>query len=712
MNVTAQALCYLAAWDVGLTPAGRMAHEDRLRACRLDFSWSSLKRIDAFLDALRPELGVDYHTFLDTQENYSLLYFLAFYVGEVRARTARMPMRWATWDELLQELPSCHVFGKGFHSSVVQMSPGVFLPLASIVSRLFDETQTKSVHFSAGIGMENFPRPPDDQRLPPVSAQTLVPNYPKAFAELPLMERTLFLEKAWPSWIAQDPLDRLRQDMPLLMQKGRVVWGRIVQANTGLFKGEVAGAPLEVLYDPRGLFPQEALSDVGRMLMDLKGQQTGDPDLQRYADHLQKEVTRLFDWRTPARFMPYPLHASTTYISQDALPGGRLVNPLIPLVVSEHCPGSVALAPSRFWPADYKETWMNAIGRSMPAPRSAPPRATDSIARTAPPTTRAMATATKAPKQRHGIGRASWLLFPSIAVGLAWWLLHGSQLHSHGDLAEARKAFATRISYNLNSMAMQAPPKSVFRQVAYPSPVGELGAYVSPDPKDGDKHPAIIWLTGGDSNSVGNVWQPGADDDEETASAYRDAGIIMMFPSLRGGNDNPGSREGFYGEVNDVLAAFDYLSRQPYVDPTRIYLGGHSTGGTLALLTAETSNPFRAVFSFGPASDIRSYRADVFPVDLSRYDKKEAELRSPGVWLSSIKGKVYVIEGTDQPGNVSSFDDLANRLKQLRPKGPPHGSLEMILVPTKTHFSVLAPENKRISASILRDTAEHSTFEL
>jgi hypothetical protein len=40
----------------------------------------------------------------------------------------------------------------------------------------------------------------------------------------------------------------------------------------------------------------------------------------------------------------------------------------------------------------------------------------------------------------------------------------------------------------------------------------------------------------------------------------------MMFPSLRGGNDNPGAREGFYGEVDDVVAASEFLARQPYVD--------------------------------------------------------------------------------------------------------------------------------------------------
>ena len=37
-----------------------------------------------------------------------------------------------------------------------------------------------------------------------------------------------------------------------------------------------------------------------------------------------------------------------------------------------------------------------------------------------------------------------------------------------------------------------------------------------------------------------------------------------------------------------------FLAAQPYVDPARIYLGGHSTGGTLALLVAECSETFRA----------------------------------------------------------------------------------------------------------------------
>jgi len=64
------------------------------------------------------------------------------------------------------------------------------------------------------------------------------------------------------------------------------------------------------------------------------------------------------------------------------------------------------------------------------------------------------------------------------------------------------------------------------------------------------------------------------------------------------------------GEVDDVLDATTYLEKQPYVDSHRIYLGGHSTGGTLALLAAECSDRFRTVFSFALVEDVSVYGAD------------------------------------------------------------------------------------------------------
>lgn len=260
-------------------------------------------------------------------------------------------------------------------------------------------------------------------------------------------------------------------------------------------------------------------------------------------------------------------------------------------------------------------------------------------------------------------------------------------------LAEARRGFVTRPGPPQQPTdPAPPPPPDVFQLVKYASPVGELSAYITSDPGDGRQRPAIVWITGGDCNTIGEVWQPAPRSDDQTAAAYRNAGIIMMFPSLRGGNDNPGRREGFLGEVDDVLAAADYLAAQRYVDPARIYLGGHSTGGTLAMLVAEMSDRFRAVFAFGPVGDVRAYGGEY--VYHAPGDPKESILRSPAYWLDSVGSPLFVIEGTG--GNIES-------LREMRPLST-NPLVQFVEVPGADHFDVLAPANEAIAAKILADT--------
>jgi dipeptidyl aminopeptidase/acylaminoacyl peptidase len=259
-------------------------------------------------------------------------------------------------------------------------------------------------------------------------------------------------------------------------------------------------------------------------------------------------------------------------------------------------------------------------------------------------------------------------------------------------LAEARKGFKTNVAPGSSAPEpLPRPPANQFQLIQFPAPTGKLAAYLTtlslPPNK---KSPAIIWITGGDCNSIGDVWSPQKPSNDQTASAFRKAGIIMMFPSLRGGNNNPGKKEGFYGEVDDVLAAADYLTQQSYVDPQRIYLGGHSTGGTLVLLVAEMSNRFRAVFSFGPVSDVNGYPPEFLPID--RAQAREMELRSPGRWLHCVTTPVFVLEGQNQ-GNVGELSRLrgVNPLVQANP------------VKGFNHFSVLAPTTKLLAQKILKD---------
>ena len=230
--------------------------------------------------------------------------------------------------------------------------------------------------------------------------------------------------------------------------------------------------------------------------------------------------------------------------------------------------------------------------------------------------------------------------------------------------------------------------------VRYKSPAGELSAYLSPDPGDGKKHPAIVWVFGGFSNGIGDTaWDNAPATNDQSASAFRKAGVVTLYPSFRGGNDNPGSNETFYGEVDDVLAAADYLAAQPYVDPARVYLGGHSTGGTLALLTAETSDRFRAVFCFGPVASPASYGKENLNFDAAQ--RRELVVRAPGAWLNSIKTPVFVLEGTKSPSNVSALE--------LMKKISKNDLVHFYPVEGASHFSILQPATKLVAEKILHD---------
>jgi pimeloyl-ACP methyl ester carboxylesterase len=268
------------------------------------------------------------------------------------------------------------------------------------------------------------------------------------------------------------------------------------------------------------------------------------------------------------------------------------------------------------------------------------------------------------------------------------------------SLPEARQGFHTKLTrHDPPGEPAPLPPPEVFRKVSYAAPAGPLGAYLSPDPGDGQKHPAIIWITGGDCNSIGEVWLPTDSSNDQTAAQYRQAGIVMMFPALRGGNDNPGAKEGFLGEVDDVLAATDFLARQEYVDPKRIYLGGHSTGGTLVLLVAECTDRFRAVFSFGPVDDVGGYSGEFLP--FNTWDRKEVRLRSPGLWLHSVRCPTFVFEGGDQ-GNIAPLRSMA--------RSSTNPLLHFHLIPGTNHFSVLAPANQVIASKIVLDKGSKTSI--
>ena len=271
------------------------------------------------------------------------------------------------------------------------------------------------------------------------------------------------------------------------------------------------------------------------------------------------------------------------------------------------------------------------------------------------------------------------------------------------NLLEARQGKTTNLTRkSREGNRPPKPPADLFNTVKYDSDVGKLAAYVGVDPGDGKKHPAIIWLFGGFGNGIGETaWERQSADNDQSASAYREAGIVMMYPALRGGNDNPGHFECMWGEINDVLAAADYLASLPYVDPDRIYLGGHSTGGTLALLCTASTDRFRATIALGPVDDVSGYGQEVLP--FNAFDINELKYRNPGNWLSSIQTKTLIIEGAR--GNSSSVNAL-DRSKLG------NDNIECHIVTGKDHFNVISGVNKVMAKKIKSDTGTRCNIEL
>ena len=262
------------------------------------------------------------------------------------------------------------------------------------------------------------------------------------------------------------------------------------------------------------------------------------------------------------------------------------------------------------------------------------------------------------------------------------------------SFAEARAEFTTTLTrYANNQFAIPTPPDGVFDLVHFESDVGQLAAFVSSDPGDGQQHPLIIWVVGGWSNGISDLpWSYGDWNNNQTASAFRDAGILMMYPSFRGANGNPGYFETLYGEIDDIVAAFEFAASLPYVDPARIYLGGHSTGATRVLLAAAYTDVFRAAFSFGPVDDIGEHNRTQFTFDLN--DDMERRMRSPIHWLDDIQTPTFVIEG--RGGNDDCLENMMDATD--------NENVFFYIVEGGDHFDVLAPITILAAQRILADT--------
>ncbi|WP_181197621.1 alpha/beta hydrolase family protein [Enhygromyxa salina] len=228
-----------------------------------------------------------------------------------------------------------------------------------------------------------------------------------------------------------------------------------------------------------------------------------------------------------------------------------------------------------------------------------------------------------------------------------------------------------------------APPRGV-QSVTYPS--GELSLrawYATPLGASGSRSaPALVYFHGD------FAFGP---DDFEAVRPFLDAGYVVMAPTLRGENGNPGDFELLWGEVDDARAAVEWLAAQPMVDRRRVYAFGHSIGGAVAaMLSLYPQLPLRMSASCGGIyvpETFGRWAASTGNRELVRFDPSdpsETELRVLGPNLPWMVHRHVAYVGRDDPWFIDNAAALERRAWEL---GKP---FEKIEVPGD-HMASLAP---------------------
>jgi dienelactone hydrolase len=210
------------------------------------------------------------------------------------------------------------------------------------------------------------------------------------------------------------------------------------------------------------------------------------------------------------------------------------------------------------------------------------------------------------------------------------------------DFAADRAAFRTRLLFQGPSPQPydNEPVPSGVQEVIYRSGNLRLKAWLGMPATQQGPVPGVVFAHGGFAYGA---------EDYDMARPYLAAGFAVMTPMLRGENGLPGDYTMFYDEVDDVIAAAEHLAGAPGVDASRIFLAGHSVGGTLAMLAAQASTRFRASASFSGSPDQITFCeawSDIVPFDGKI--AAEFEMRSPLSYAASFKAPARLFYATNE----------------------------------------------------------------
>ena len=223
-------------------------------------------------------------------------------------------------------------------------------------------------------------------------------------------------------------------------------------------------------------------------------------------------------------------------------------------------------------------------------------------------------------------------------------------------------------------------------------------------PKDYEpakKYPLIVEVHGGPASAVLGRWAGGAGG--FSAVAYSALGYFVLMPNPRGSYGQgeaftQANRKDFgYGDLRDILAGVDTVSKSYSIDQNRVGLTGWSYGGFMTMFAITQTHRFHAAVAGAGISDWLSYYGEnsidqwMIPYfGASVYDDPAVYLKSSALnYIKQVKTPTLVVVG-DRDGECpapQSFE-FWHALHDL------HVPTELVVYPNEGHGFV-DPSHRR-----------------
>jgi len=244
----------------------------------------------------------------------------------------------------------------------IRIAGATFLPFQKVAQRMVEGRGSDHTVLGMSLGAPGSGNPLPTQVKPHAAQPEMAQALQQLRDALAQQRRTMRPEAlaaiagARPAWMRpNDALSEAVDRQGLLLSRGKVVWGSIVQANTLLFKRGDSDLPAMIVHsrepelDPR---PAE-LRAIAQRIYKRKGATPSDPVERAIAAKVTNEMDRTMDWRVPVELTARWVMSAAIMVYRQHLPEGVLSGATFPLLVHADT-RAVMILPVEFWPEALK----------------------------------------------------------------------------------------------------------------------------------------------------------------------------------------------------------------------------------------------------------------------------------------------------------------------------------------------------------------------